>query len=165
MNQTHKKFRILSVSLSSRGFGYAVTEGDNALVDYGHKVFSSDKSIRTLAHVVKLIVRNVPEMLVLSDANAKGVRRAPRIRELHRNTVALARRHKLTVVKVSAKELRVALLGTEKGTKHEMAESLAARFPEELASRLPPKRRAWESEDARMDIFAAVGLAVAGKGR
>ena len=78
-------------------------------------------------------------------------------------TVALARRHKLKAGKVSANELRVALLGTEKGTKHEMAESLATRFPDELALRLPPKRRPWESEDARMDVFDAVGLAVVSK--
>jgi hypothetical protein len=41
-----------------------------------------------------------------------------------------------------------------------MAELLAKQFPDELASRLPPKRKAWTSEDARMDIFDAVGLAV-----
>ena len=165
MNQTSRNVRILSVSLSSRGFGYAVMEGGNTLVDYGHKVFGSDKNARTLAHIEKLIVRNVPKMLILSDVNAKGARRAPRIRELHRNIVALARRHKLKAVKVSARELRVALLGDEQGTKHEMAESLAARFPDELASRLPPKRKPWESEDARMDVFDAVGLVMVWKGR
>ena len=42
-----------------------------------------------------------------------------------------------------------------------LAEMLAGKFPEELASRLPPKRRPWMSEDPRMDIFDAVGLAVA----
>jgi hypothetical protein len=29
-----------------------------------------------------------------------------------------------------------------------------------LASRLPPKRRPWENEDGRMDIFDAVALAL-----
>jgi len=37
---------------------------------------------------------------------------------------------------------------------------LAKQFPDELASRLPPKRKTWESEDSRMDIFDAVALAV-----
>jgi hypothetical protein len=46
------------------------------------------------------------------------------------------------------------------GTKHALAEMLAGRFPEELASRLPPKRRPWMSEDYRMDIFDAVALAL-----
>ena len=41
-----------------------------------------------------------------------------------------------------------------------MAELLAQQFPDELAARLPVKRKAWKSEDARMDIFVAVALAV-----
>ena len=41
-----------------------------------------------------------------------------------------------------------------------MAEMIAMQFPDELASRLPPKRKPWKSEDARMDIFDAVALAV-----
>ena len=57
--------------------------------------------------------------------------------------------------------LRVALVGDVKGTKHEMAEFLAQKYPVELAAKLPPKRRAWENEDGRMDMFDAVGLAVA----
>lgn len=44
------------------------------------------------------------------------------------------------------------------GTKHALAEILAKQFSEELASRLPPKRKAWMSEDYRMDIFDAVAL-------
>ena len=42
-----------------------------------------------------------------------------------------------------------------------MAEMLAQKYPVELAAKLPPKRRAWESEDYRMDIFDAMALAVA----
>lgn len=56
--------------------------------------------------------------------------------------------------------MRGALLGDVKGTKHEMAELLAQKFPAELAARMPRKRRAWENEDGRMDMFDAVGLAV-----
>jgi hypothetical protein len=42
-----------------------------------------------------------------------------------------------------------------------MVELLARQFPDELASRLPPPRKSWTSEDARMDIFEAVGLVLA----
>jgi hypothetical protein len=56
-------------------------------------------------------------------------------------------------------QVRAQLLGSAKGTKHALAETLAAKFPVELALRLPPKRRPWMSEDPRMDIFDAVGLA------
>lgn len=52
--------------------------------------------------------------------------------------VALAKRHKLKVAKLSNAGLRIRRLNDPKGTKHEMAEILAMKFPDELASRLPP---------------------------
>ncbi len=159
MDQPTKQFRILAVSLSSRGFGYAVLEGD-ALIAYGNKIINEDKNARSLAHIDKLITGYRPDVLALQAVKAKGTYRAPRIKELHRKVVALAKQHRLKVVKITAKELRNALLGNEAGTKRAMAELLAGQFPDELASRLPPKRKRWQSEDARMDIFEAVALAL-----
>jgi len=42
-----------------------------------------------------------------------------------------------------------------------MAVHLADRFPEELARRVSSKRKQWSNEHPRMDLFDAVGLAVA----
>jgi hypothetical protein len=44
MNQTSKHSRILAVSLSSHGFGYAVLEGVETLIDYGNKVINGEKN-------------------------------------------------------------------------------------------------------------------------
>ncbi len=60
----------------------------------------------------------------------------------------------------SHEHVRQVFFADGQGTKHALAEILAKRFPEELGSRLPPKRRAWMSEDSRMDIFDAVALAL-----
>jgi hypothetical protein len=60
----------------------------------------------------------------------------------------------------SQEEVRKAIFADGCGTKHALAEIFAKRFPEELASRLPPKRRLWMSEDYRMHIFDAVALAL-----
>ncbi len=73
----------------------------------------------------------------------------------------MAEKRKITVKLVSGNRLRSLLLGNPKGTKQEMAEKIAMQFPDELASRLPPKRKLWKSEDGRMDIFDAVVLAAA----
>jgi Holliday junction resolvasome RuvABC endonuclease subunit len=156
----HKQFRIAAVSLSTNGFGYAVMEGER-LVEYRNKVFLADKSANSFTHIKKLIDHFQPDILVLHDVNAKGTHRASRIKELHLKVVAFAKRRKLKVVKISGTELRVALLGNPKGTKQEMAELLAKRFPDELVERIPTKRKAWTSENARMDIFDAAGLVVA----
>jgi hypothetical protein len=162
MNQTSEQSRILAVSLSTRGFRYAAIEGENTILDYGKMRINGDKNAGSLTGIEKVLARNRPEILVLQEVrNAKGTRRVPRIKELHRMIVALAKKRKIMLVRISAKELRAILLGNEDGTKQEMAELLAKHFPDELASQLPPKRKTWKSEDSRMDTFDAVGLAVA----
>jgi hypothetical protein len=154
----NKNVRILAVAPLSRGFGYAVMEGPDRLVAHGNKVIIRDKNVRALAWVEKFIRFYQPDVLVLPDVNAPDTRRAPRIKTLHRKIVALAKQHQLKVRLISVTQVRAQLLGSVKGTKQALAEALAARFPVELASRLPPKRRPWMSEDPRMDIFDAVGL-------
>ena len=152
--------RILAVSLSSSGFGYAVMEGNNRLVGYGNMVIKEGKNARVVIHVDKIVTRYQPNVLVLQDMNAKGTHRHERIKKLHRSVVEIAKKRQIDLAKISGKDLRNALLGNTVGTKQEMAESLAQRFPDELASRMPRKRKAWTSEDSRMDIFDAVGMAV-----
>jgi len=159
MNQISKINRVLGVSFSTRGFGYAVIEGENALLDFGRKRIYGDKNAGTLAGIESVIARNQPDILVLQDVEkAKGTKRVLRIKKLHQKVVALAKKQTIKVSQISGKKLRVALLNNEDGTKHEMAELMAKQFPDELAALLPPKRTVAMNEDARMDIFDAVGL-------
>jgi hypothetical protein len=163
MNQTNQ-FRILSIALTTRGFGYTVLEGETSLVAYGGKTVTTkkrNKNLRSLALIEKMIVQYQPDVLVLYDVHATGIYRQPRIKELHRLVVKLAKRHKLKTATISGIEVRRLLFGDLKGTKHGAAELLAKQFPNELASRLPPKRKCGHTEDRRMDIFDAVGLAAA----
>jgi len=156
----NKKFRILAVSLSTEGFGYALTEEDSTLVDYGNKVFPKEKNAHSLTEIDKLIALFQPNVLVLHNVDGKGTYRALRIKELHRDVVMMAEQHKLKVTQISNSELRTMLLDDPRGTKHAMAVRVARQFPDDLASRVPPKRKPWTSQQSRMDIFDAVGLAV-----
>ena len=161
MNQTPlKHFRILAVALSAGGFGFVVMEGQNTIIECGRRVADGNKNAQSLAKLKKLLDFYWPGALVLQDVEAKGSRRAPRIRTLNRQIKRVAEKHKIEVKLISGKQLRSLLLGNPNGTKQEMAEMLAAQFPDELESRLPPKRKPWESEDSRMDIFDAMALAV-----
>jgi hypothetical protein len=162
MNQTTSKhFRILAITLSARGFGFVVMEGQKTIIECGGRVADGDKNDQSLAKMKKLLNFYRPDVLVLQDVEAKGSRRAPRIKTLNRQIKGVAEKNKIEVKLISGKQLRSLLLGNPKGTKQEMAEMLATQFPDELASRLPTKRKAWQSEDSRMDIFDAVALAVA----
>ena len=157
----NKTVRILAIAPLSRGLGYAVMEGPDKLVACGNKAILRDKNAGALAWVEKFIQFYQPGVLVLPDVQAADTHRAQRIKTLHRQLVAWAGKRQLKVKLVSGTQVRERLLGNPKGTKHALARALAGTFPVELASRLPPKRRPWMSEDPRMDIFDAVGLAAA----
>ena len=157
----HNTVRILAVAPLSRGFGYAVMEPPDQLVACGNKAIRRDKNAGSLAWVKRFIQFYQPDVLVLPEVNAPHARRAARIKRLHRKIVAVAKKQKLKVRLITGPQVRTHLLGSATGTKFALATTLAAKFPVELAARLPPKRRPWMSEDPRMDIFDAVGLAAA----
>jgi hypothetical protein len=159
MDQT-TQIRILAIAPSARGFGYCAMQGQ-AVLGCGRKGAKGDKNLHSMAKIKRLMKEFLPDVLVLPDIDAKGCRRSPRIKALHREIVRLAAAQKSRVALISGKRLRKSLLGNPKGTKHEMAETLAKKFPAMLAAKLPPKRRAWDSENGRMDLFDAVGLAMA----
>jgi hypothetical protein len=159
MNQMiSKEVRFLAVAPTARGFGYCVMEGQ-VMLECGHKEVWGNKNALSVSKIEKLMNQFLPAVVVLQDVNAANCRRAPRIKALHRQVVGLAEKHKCKVEVLSGKQLRIALVGDEKGTKHEMAEMLVQKYPSDLGGRLPRKRRAWENEDGRMDTFDAVGLA------
>ena len=141
MNQTTAKdFRILAIAPSAKGFGFVVMEGQKTIVECGRRKADGDKNAQSVAKTKKLLNFYRPGVLVLQDVEAKGSRRAPRIKTLNRQIKGLAQKHKIEVKLISGKQLRSLLLGNPRGTKQEMAEMLANQFPDELASRLPPKR-------------------------
>jgi Holliday junction resolvasome RuvABC endonuclease subunit len=162
MNQINPKhFRILTIAPSTRGFGFVVLEGQETLVDWGVKTVKGDKNIQSLKKVEELIAHYQPGVLVLEDASAKYSRRSPRIRKLSQQIIKMAVARKVSVKLFSRDQVMKTFIADGQGTKHALAEIIAKRFPEELGSRLPPKRKPWMSEDSRMNIFDAVALVLA----
>ena len=161
-NQTQSKyFRILAIAPSSRGFGFALLEGQETLADWGVKQVKGDKTVESFKRVEELIIHYEPDVLVMEDAFGKNVRRSPRIKALGQEVILLAESRKIKVAMLSREQVRRRFFARGLGSKHALATILAQRFPEELGSSLPPKRRLWMSEDRRMDMFDAVGLALA----
>jgi hypothetical protein len=161
MNTRHSKnIRVLGLAPSCFGCGFAVMEGENTLVDWGVKtVEGGDKNARCLSNIGNLIALYRPNAIAIEDTWTKGSRRSERIRALLDEIVIMAKDGKIKVKQCSRKQMNLDFLADEQGTKHALAEYLAARFPEELIPRLPPKPKLWTSDDCRMDIFDAVALA------
>ena len=161
MNTNFSKYpRILAITPSTKGFGYAVLEGQKLLVDWGVKSVTRDKNAGSIEKVEEMIAHYDPQVMVLEDTAIKGSRRSPRIQALTKCLIAVAERRNIKVALFSQEKIRRVFLGDVRGTKHALAAIIAERFPEELGFRLPPKRRPWMSEDSRMDIFNAVALAL-----
>ena len=157
-NTQHTRQRMVAVALSSRGFGFCIFEG-NELLDWGNRdVKAGNKNDKCLAKIEKLIAQYQPAMLTMQTI--ADSRRAPRIKKLSRKIIALARAHRLKVKLFSEKQINTVFFAGGDGTKHERAEIIADRFPDTLGLSLPPKRKAWMSEDARMDLFEAAAVAL-----
>ena len=162
MTSSHpKQSRILAIAPCSKGFGFAVMEGDEVLVDWGVRNVKGEKNASSLVKLKAMILHYQPDILVFQDLSAQDSRRSSRIRRLGKQMVALAARHKVKVKLFSREKIAGIYFPEAQCTKQQLAELLAQRFPKELGHRLPPKRKAWMSQDTRMDLFDAVALALA----
>lgn len=150
-------YRILAIDPTSRGFAFAVLEAPAFLVDWGERIVPA-KSGGLLRKVDELLARYEPALLVIEDLAAPGSRRRKRASTEIRSIELLALKRGLAVQRVP----RLAVTDTfaPANSKFEVALRLAEIFPV-LAERLPRKRKTWTTEDARMNIFDALGFAAA----
>ena len=151
--------RIIALDITSRGFGFAVMEGPDELVDWGVKQVQPYEEARCLRHLEKLIQRYRPELLVLEDHKKKPRRRSLRVLNLIEKVTALAKLAGVPVRLVNWKRVKAAFAPNAFINKFGIARAIGRHLPE-LASRVPPFRKAWMSEDYRTAIFDAVALAL-----
>jgi hypothetical protein len=148
---------VLALFPSTRGFGYAVFEGPQSLVDWGVKsACCHQKNLTSLQKIRELVAFYRPDVVVLEDYDGSGSRRAKRIRTLINLVAAHAAEEGMSTAFFSRASVRTCF---GLGTKREIAEAIARDLPE-LEPRLPPVRKIWMSEDRRMSIFDAVSLAM-----
>ena len=74
--------RVLAIDPTTRGFGFAVLEGPDRLVDWGVKTVKQDKHAGCLVKVREIIALYQPTVLVIENAQGQGSRRCARVRQL-----------------------------------------------------------------------------------
>jgi Holliday junction resolvasome RuvABC endonuclease subunit len=151
--------RVLAIDPTSRGFGFVLLEGPHRLIDWGVAHARVDKHRRCLARVANLIAHYEPEVIVLEDGAGRGSRRCARVRQLLQDIQRLATARNIATRSFSRSKVRRAFEGANAHTKHQIAKTIAGRFPE-LVPHLPPFRKPWMREHDRMSIFDALGLAL-----
>ena len=95
---------------------------------------------------------------MLQDTTRGGTRRAPRIHDLNRQTLQLAKRHRIPVHVYSRAQVVNFFEELGATTKQSIAERIAREISA-LGLSVRPPRKPWKSEDPRMGIFDATALA------
>src|SRR5712692_6842380 len=152
--------RVLAIDPTHRGFGYVIFEGPDFLIDWGLREVECPKNKASVAAAAELISRYRPRIMVLEDVAAKGCRRRKRVRDLVQTLDRYGRERGLTVRIIAQAKMKKTFLPLGIRNKNQMAQFVAARFPE-LARYLPPERKPWMSEDLRTAIFDAAAFALA----
>jgi Holliday junction resolvasome RuvABC endonuclease subunit len=153
------ELRVLAVDPCSRGFGFAVLEGPQRLIDWGVRgVHDMEKNSVCLREVAEMIQSYQPDAIVIENYGASGSRRCLRVRGLLKRIRELGVRRRIKVRTLSRLRVRQTF-GQDARNKHQIAVAIGARFPE-LAPHVPPYRKCWMSEDYRMSIFDAVAFAL-----
>jgi hypothetical protein len=149
--------RVLAINPSRDGFGFAVLEGPEQLIDWGVKRAKQAKNPNCLLKIESLIEHYQPEVIALSDC--KDSRRSLRVQKLIREIMQLSSRKKITCRSFSRSSIGQAFSQSGVLTKYQVATTIAEQLPE-LVPYMPHVRKPWMSEDSRMSIFDAVALAL-----
>ena len=151
---------VLAIYPNSRGFAFAAFESALSPFDWGVKeVRGAAKNRQCKAFIAALLERLDPVAVVLQDMSSNGTRRAKRMRELNIDITQLATRQTIPVFSYSRAYVRQTFGGSST-TKEAIARAIARHVPA-FERYLPPARKAWMSEDARMGLFDATALAIA----
>jgi hypothetical protein len=158
MNTLTRHLRVLAIDPGSGGFGFAVLEGADRLVDWGVAGTTCRNDRELLARAGQLIDRYRPDVFVVEDCSAPSSRRRQRACRFIRAMIQAAIERKIDVRRFARDDIRKVFRHDDTlPTKHRIAVAIVELFPE-LLLRLPPLRRPWMSEDYRMSIFDAVAL-------
>jgi len=150
--------RVIALDVRSRNFGFVVFEGPNEILDWGVRSFRSGaNAVKTPAatKLLALLDEFTPSAVVIKE-RATGSAKKPKLLSIIERQV---RTRRIPLRFMIPRDVNRAFVGFE-SNKYEVASALAKQFPT-LASRLPPKRKIWQSEDYRIGIFDAAAVGVA----
>jgi Holliday junction resolvasome RuvABC endonuclease subunit len=151
--------RVLAVDPHRGGFGFAVLEDEPfQLVDWGTCSCHRTEHGSCLLSIERLIAQYQPTLFVLEDWKSSLEYRRVALEDFVERISGIFS-NGIAVRCYSRAAVREAFASTGALSKYQIAQVIAARFPE-LEPRLPRPRKAWEGEDRRMSIFDAASFAI-----
>jgi hypothetical protein len=151
---------VLAIYPITRGVAFVLMKSPLAPIDWGVKgTPGRDKNARFMKIAAGLIDLYQPDVVLLEDPTSPRLRRAPRIERLTRAIESLARDQQIEVHRYARPAVQKCFVQFGARTRYEIAVTIATRVPA-FERFLPPRRKLWMSEDARMGIFRAAALAL-----
>lgn len=154
---------VLALDLRHRRLGYAAFQGHRTLLEWGQRYYPAvGDAERAIAQkrLSKLLGGIAPDLILMKQERWD---RAHADAHLANPIAALqdeAIRHSVPIRLIQDGVIRSVFNTFGCHTKPEIAAALATIFPE-LLSRIPPPRKAWQTEHPRMSVFDAVALGLA----
>jgi hypothetical protein len=151
---------ILAIDLRHRRFGYAVFEGHRVLRDSGLRVYRAvgEAEAAMASKRLAMLLRSFsPSAIVVKRERWDRAQTNTHIKSLVEVMIQVTSAHSIPIFLVEQDNVRKTFRNMGCETRDEIATALARIFPE-LSWRLPPKRRAWQSEHPRMAMFDAIAL-------
>jgi hypothetical protein len=153
-NGGRDELRLLALEIRPKKAGFAIFEG-STLLDWGVTHYGA--ATPAIRRIGSLLDRHVPSVIV--------TRQRPRLKHSRDGASIVqsikrgAKRRSIPVRFRDAQQIRAFFKQRGCRSKHKTAVLLAEWFPE-LAWRVPPKRKLWQSEPHNALLFDAVATAV-----
>ena len=160
MRDAKRHLITLAIYFSTRGSSFVLFEGTLSPYDWGiFEVRGPKRKATCHRKVTQLLDRYEIDVLVIQDTGPEGTRRAARMTTLNAAVEAAAREHGVPVFKYSRADVYSSFASAGFSNKQTLAELIAKHIPA-FEQHVPPPRKAWKSEDARMALFDAAALAL-----
>jgi predicted metal-dependent hydrolase len=158
MSATQNGKRVLAFDVRSRSFAFALLEGHQELLDFGVRSFrkgSNAVQVPTREKLAALLDEFDPSLVIHNDSASRKSKWKLKIGDA---LLQESQKRRIPVRHITRRKVKKAFQGHGEN-KHDIATVVAQRYPE-LESKLPSKRKCWQSEDYRMSIFDAAALGV-----
>jgi len=163
MDDTNASDRVLALDIRPKRIGYVVLEGPTRLLDWGvSSIANRAESSETVAkkRVGALLDWYSPTVAVGRRIKTSDKHSSRRLAPIVRAVRGEVSRGGAAWRILGADAVRAFFREYRATNKVEIASTLAEWYPN-LAWKLPPKRKPWQSEDHRMSVFDAAALGTA----
>lgn len=146
--------KMLAVYPNTNGFGYVILSNKGEVLDYGITTVRPIKNEKCIERILVLVRYFKPNILILEDY--ENSIKSLRIKELTKK-ICEELNHNLVVFKYTREQVKdtFELFGAR--NKYEISKKIVEIYPQ-FNTKLPGKRKIWESENYYQGIFDSLAL-------